>query len=59
MWRRGRLEPNREAEGPVTARIVLARLDAVVDRLEGVYEQLIPTLDQAKTRPLRSPEGKR
>ena len=48
-WRRRRTQP--EPEHDVSIALVLARLETVVDRLEGVYDQLAEQMQRIQ------PEG--
>lgn len=40
-----------DGEGPINARVALARLESVIDRLEGVYQQMEPAVEAVKRRP--------
>ena len=57
MWRLGRNRPaqvrsERTYDGErVSTRIVMARLESIVDRLDGVWESHQPALDQSKQLP--------
>lgn len=49
MWRRRDepAQPPAPVQLPVSAENVMSRLDSVVDRLEGVYERLAQSLEEA------------
>lgn len=56
-WWRRREQATEPTPDPVTARMVLTRLDSVVDRLEGVYERLAPLIEQPVKPPPKDPEN--